>query len=120
MSLYCGDTSLSKLSAAALCSPGATWEYVSRVTCIAFGASLNAWFRSNDHLPPHFHLEKAGLWEIRVFFRRSANTMIELVWGNGPRGKEQRAIVMDVEANRENLEKEWSQKVCVTEPGAEE
>jgi hypothetical protein len=34
ISLYFGDTSLSKLSAAVSLRPGATWGYVSRVICI--------------------------------------------------------------------------------------
>jgi hypothetical protein len=96
---------------------------VPKVTCIKLGGSVEVWFGSNDHLPPHFHVEKVGRWLVKVHFRRSSDGMIEVVWayrGKGPTGKEKRAIVKEVEAHRAELEEEWCQKVCLTEPGVEE
>lgn len=41
---------------------------------------LDLWFNSDDHLPPHFHAEKPGEWEVRVYFLRAAAEMFELSW----------------------------------------
>jgi hypothetical protein len=42
-------------------------------------AGLESWFNSDDHLPPHFHAEKSGEWEVRVRFRLDPNEMIEVL-----------------------------------------
>ena len=43
-----------------------------KVGCITL-AGLSLWFNSNDHLPPHFHVNKTGEWEIRIYFLRCSD-----------------------------------------------
>lgn len=77
------------------------------------------WFNSNDHLPPHFHVEKSGTWEVRVLFLRRGDEMFERVWGkNGPSGKLKKQIEEMVDTHREALLVEWEAKVEVTAPGS--
>ena len=81
-----------------------------KVTCLSF-AGLDARFHSSDHRPPHFHVEKADEWEIKVHFLNAPSDMVELVWGKGPTSSEAQKIVKAAEAKRTELTQEWSTKV---------
>jgi len=85
---------------------------VPKLECLAL-EGLEAWFNSNDHLPPHFHVEKPGEWEVRVFFLQSAENMIEVKWGRELRAKEMRAITDGAATMRAELLREWSAKVAM-------
>jgi hypothetical protein len=61
---------------------------------------LDLWFNSSDHLPPHFHAEKLGLWEVRVFFLRDPSEMVEKKWGREPRPAELVRLVELAERHR--------------------
>jgi hypothetical protein len=79
---------------------------------------LELWFNSNDHLPPHFHAEQPGDWEVRVLFLRDPSEMIEIRWRNrAPRARILRELCDAAERHREQLLEEWEQKVSVTAPG---
>lgn len=90
---------------------------VARVS--AFGLpGLDLWFNSNDHLPPHFHAEQPGDWEVRVLFLRDPTEMIEVRWQNRrPRAATLRALCRAAEEHRQQLLEEWDEKVAVSEPG---
>ena len=77
---------------------------------------LDLWFNSHDHLPFHFHVKKAGWWEIRVAFLecRDGHMEWEMKWrkkGNGPNGKERKAILDSLLAHKAELLAEWEAKV---------
>jgi len=83
----------------------------------------DAWFNSADHLPPHFHLEKPGQWQIRVKFRSDRSEMFEIVWpknpkkkGGRPKQSELKEIAETVEAHRTALFEQWEQDVNVSAP----
>jgi hypothetical protein len=86
-----------------------------------------AWFNSGDHLPPHFHLEKAGgAWEIKVNFMRHPDEMCEIVRpkfpkkkGDRPRKSELREIAKAAEEHRAELLEQYEQDVVVNDPGPE-
>ena len=84
---------------------------------------LELWFNSDDHLPRHFHAEKAGHWEVRVFFLRVPAEMFEVVWPKfgsaGPGKRELRSLGDLAEAHRVALLDEWRRKVMVKDPGPE-
>ncbi len=82
-------------------------------------AGLDLWFNSSDHLPPHFHAERAGRWEVRVFFLLDDANMIEGKWGKVRMAELARLIKM-VQRNRSKLLQEWERKVCVRMPGAKQ
>lgn len=88
-------------------------EAVGKVECIQI-AGLTLWFNSNDHLPPHFHVTKTEEWEIRIYFLRCSEGLLDfdIKWGNGPSGKLQRELLSMVLENRTTLFAEWEQKVC--------
>jgi hypothetical protein len=44
---------------------------------------LECWFWSNDHDPPHFHVKRAGEWELKVNFLEDED-LFELEWGGRP------------------------------------
>ena len=92
-----------------------------KVTSFAL-AGLELWFNSDDHMPPHFHAEKPGEWEVRVYFLRDRADMCETKWTTRP-GRPSRAEVRELatlaEANRAELFTEWEQKVNVKTPGGE-
>jgi hypothetical protein len=85
---------------------------------------LELWFNSDDHRPPHFHAEKPGAWEVRIFFMRDRSKMFEVVWpkfGSGkPSKSDLRALGTASEKHRLALFTEWDTKVNVTAPGPEE
>jgi hypothetical protein len=76
-------------------------------------AGLELWFWSGDHAPPHFHVKKAGEWEIRVSFLESTEKGLpfEVKWGIGPNRHEQKVIAGLVRAHRAVLLAEWELKV---------
>lgn len=81
---------------------------------------LEAFFRSNDHLPPHFHVKKKGEWEIRVYIITSTEKLHYSV--KFPKNKkqflsskEEKSILAFVIKNREKLYLDWENKVCVKE-----
>ena len=89
-----------------------------KVDCISL-SGLSLWFNSNDHRPPHFHAEKADRWEVTVRFLRAAREMITVEWGNGPSGRQRKALVRLAEAHRFELLEEWERKVTDRDPGPE-
>jgi hypothetical protein len=92
---------------------------VGKVDCFSL-SGLYIWFNSNDRLPPHFHAEKVTSWEVRIFFLRDPDEMIELAWGRKePTSAERKRIVKAAEEHREQLLGEWEQKASVQTPGAE-
>jgi len=73
-----------------------------------------SWFNSNDHGPPHFHIEELGRWECRVYFDGSGATRIERKWGRpGPTGSERREIESMSRQFRDDLLVQWKKSVCV-------
>jgi hypothetical protein len=92
---------------------------VGKVTSFSL-AGLDLWFNSDDHLPPHFHAEKPGEWEVRVYFLRERADMFEAKWtaraGKPSRG-DLRALGTLAEANRAVVLVEWEHKVSVKAPG---
>jgi hypothetical protein len=97
-----------------------------RVSTVKF-SGLDARFYSNDHLPPHFHLEKDGEWEVKVkFLFDHKNDVFELVYGKGPTEKQKKQILQTIRKKnknkdelsvREKLLKEWEEKVSTKSPG---
>ena len=82
---------------------------------------LALWFNSNDHLPPHFHAERLGDWEIKVHFMRVRSEMVELVYTARPRHptkRELRDLLLQSERHRVDLLKEFEDKVNVKSPGS--
>jgi hypothetical protein len=83
-------------------------------------AGIELWFNSNDHLPPHFHAEKLRVWEVRVFFLREPEEMIEVVYSakvRRPGKADLKEIIALVETNRANLYAQWEKVVDVKNPG---
>jgi len=94
---------------------------VPKVACFAV-AGIELWFNSNDHLPPHFHAEKAREWQVRVFFLRNSKEMIEVGYSNRPRRPSKadvKEIVQQTEAHRTELYAQWEVAVNVKTPGPE-
>jgi hypothetical protein len=94
---------------------------VGRVTSFAL-AGLELWFNSDDHMPPHFHAERPGEWEVRVYFLRDRADMCETRWttrrGRPSQGDLSRLAGL-AEANRVALATEWELKVHIKTPGGE-
>jgi hypothetical protein len=84
---------------------------VGKVEAIAI-SGLEMWFWSDDHPVPHFHVKKAGEWEIRVNILETQERQLsyELKWGRGPNGKLQGTLASLVAKNKDALYKEWSDK----------
>ena len=89
-----------------------------KVDCISL-PGLSLWFNSNDHRPPHFHVEKSDRWEVTVRFLRKAEEMITVEWGQGPNAKERKALIRLAKEHRFELLGEWERKVSVRDPGPE-
>jgi hypothetical protein len=93
--------------------------HVPKVSAIA-QAGLELFFNSNDHLPPHFHAERPGEWEVRVHFMRDEAQMVETRWAlKQPPKKALRSLCAAAAGARVALLVEWEQKVLVTAPGQE-
>ena len=69
---------------------------------------LKIWFWSNDHEPPHFHVKKAGEWDIKVSFLEDSSRMIEVVFGI-PSAKVLKEIKELAEQHRLELLEQWQQ-----------
>lgn len=82
---------------------------MAKVECLEI-PGLECWFWSNDHNPPHFHVKRAGEWELKVKFLED-NDLFELEWGEAPSSKVLKGIKRLVSANREALLAEWETKV---------
>jgi hypothetical protein len=83
---------------------------------------LELWFNSDDHLPPHFHAENAGKWEVRVFFMRIPSEMFNVAWTTirgRPKKRDLKALGRLTEEHRLALLDEWHAKVNVKAPGPE-
>jgi hypothetical protein len=80
---------------------------------------LDCLFYSSDHYPPHFHVKKAGRWEIRVYFLSCTEQELTYKFkfpknpgkDKGPTGNERRDILEAVIKHRAALLKEWEEKV---------
>jgi hypothetical protein len=92
--------------------------HVPTVRCASV-TGLETWFNSRDHLPPHFHAERVGQWEVRVMFMRQPPEF-EPCWGCQPSGRDQKRLRSVAERHRLELLSEWEQAVCIRGPGAEE
>lgn len=78
-------------------------------------------FNSSDHLAPHFHAERSGEWEVRVFFLQDDASMVEIKWSlKAPSKRELKRLCAAAAQFRPQLLAEWEQKVIVTAPGAKE
>lgn len=89
-----------------------------KLECLSF-PGWEAWINSDDHDPPHFHLEKPGEWLVKVFFMRSP-LEFEYVYQakkRGLSGKERKRIAQAVEEHRAALYAEWLEKALVKDPG---
>jgi len=75
---------------------------------------LVLWFWSDDHGPPHFHVKRAGEWELRVYFLETTAGVLahEMKWGAPPAAKLLSQIAQEVVDHREALLAEWERKTC--------
>jgi hypothetical protein len=92
---------------------------VGKLECVSFPAAWEAWVNSDDHDPPHFHLEKPGEWLVKVRFMLSP-PKLEVVYRmkrHAPSGRDRRRIVLAVEEHRAALYEEWLRKARVRNPG---
>jgi hypothetical protein len=87
---------------------------------------LQAFFRSHDHRPPHFHVKKAGMWEIRVYILTSSKNGLDYSF-KFPKNKsvtlsskEEKAILHLITSNREKLLLDWHTQVCIKEKMSDE
>jgi hypothetical protein len=92
-----------------------------RVSAIAI-PGLDLWFNTSDHLPPHFHARKPGLWEVRVYFLTSSADRLDyqVKWPRGrrdPGRRERKAILQATLRHRVELLEEWERKVPARERG---
>lgn len=69
------------------------------------------WFWSNDHSPPHFHVKRPGEWEIRVYFYEEPPYYEEVFVLTRISNRLLREILERATTCREELFKEWSEKV---------
>lgn len=85
-------------------------------------AGLSLWFNSQDHLPPHFHAEKSGEWEVRVYFLRARNAMVDPCWARrkAPANRALERLLTLTERHRHDLLQEWERKVNPSAPGSPE
>lgn len=91
-----------------------------KVSAFALEA-LELFFNSSDHLAPHFHAERSGEWEARIFFLRAPVAMVEVKWAlKTPPKKVLRALCAQAKAHRAELLEEWERKVSVITPGPEQ
>ena len=88
-------------------------------------AGLNLIFRSSDHLPPHFHVQKGTEWEIRVYIDQTTQAHGLSYDYKFPRNRsrkfrgvsaaEEAELLKNVVQYRTELLTEWEQKVSPTE-----
>jgi hypothetical protein len=99
--------------------------YLGRIEGFSF-QGLQAFFRSNDHRPPHFHVKKPGSWEIRVYILTSSKNRLDYSF-KFPKNnsviltsQQEKAIFDFVASNREKLLSDWQTQVCVKEKMSDE
>jgi len=83
-----------------------------KVDCFSM-AGVDCWFYSNDHRPPHFNAKKKGQWCFKVFFLEHRDRMLKReksLRGRISR-KDRNALCAMAELYREDLLKEWEEKV---------
>jgi hypothetical protein len=87
---------------------------------------LRAFFRSNDHRPPHFHVKRPGRWEIKVYILTSSKNRLDYSF-KFPKNnsviltsQEEKAILGFVTRNREKLLLDWQTQVCIKEKMSDE
>jgi len=69
-----------------------------------------AWFWSDDHDPPHFHVKRTNEWEVRVTFLLEEKDMIEVKWANRKPGKKVlKEITSLAKKHRVALLKQWEE-----------
>jgi hypothetical protein len=91
---------------------------VGKLDCLSF-AGWDAWINSDDHDPPHFHLEKPGEWVVKVRFMRKPPEF-EYVYKGKNRGlsaKDRKRVSQAVEQHRAELFREWLNKALVRNRG---
>jgi len=81
---------------------------------------LDLLFHSNDHLPSHFHAEKSGEWDIRVYILLCSKENGLVFTPRYPlkpeiSSREKKQILKLVLENRSKLLEEWEKKVCIKE-----
>ena len=75
---------------------------------------IRLWFWPNGHHPPHFHAKRAGLWEIKVRFLESDETMLEIVWAKKKKSisrADKNLLIEQVKKHRFEIFREWEEKV---------
>ena len=95
-----------------------------RVTAFVIAIAIAGFtlvFRSSDHAPPHFHVRKGHLWEIRVYIDASteaAGLSYDYKFPKnmskafrGISAGEEKELLKNVILHREALLLEWEQKV---------
>jgi hypothetical protein len=72
-------------------------------------------------LPPHFHAEKPGHWQVKVHFMRACSAMCEVVYASArpPTRAALKKLTEPAEAHQWELLQEWEMKVNVKAPGPE-
>lgn len=90
-----------------------------RVECLSLPGRWEAWINSDDHDPPHLHVERPGEWIVKVRFMVEP-AGIEVVWrakARVPRAKERKLLRQQARAHRLQLFREWEQKAHVKTKG---
>ncbi|MFI5308008.1 MAG: hypothetical protein ACHQ53_11675 [Polyangiales bacterium] len=85
-------------------------------------AGVDLRFDPSDHLPPHFHAERAREWAVRVFFLSDPKKMIQVEYSNRknrPHVSDLKEIVKQAAAHRIELYMQWQAVVNVTTRGPE-
>jgi hypothetical protein len=82
---------------------------------------LEAFFRSSDHRPPHFHVKKPDEWEIRVYILTTTKNNLHYSFkfpknnSKSINSKEKKRIINFVINKRKSLLVDWETQVCVKE-----
>ncbi len=82
-------------------------------------SGLKLMFYSNDHSPPHFHAEKIGQWNIRIYIETTTEEQLafDVKWPKKskstsiPPSDVRKELARLVVANRDVLMAEWSARV---------
>jgi hypothetical protein len=72
-------------------------------------------FYSNDHMPPHFHVQRKGEWKITVRFLTSNSKLLDytLDWKKtkeGPNRSDIERIINYIIINRDSIVAKWNVK----------
>ena len=74
-------------------------------------AGVRCWFWSNDHEPPHFHIEaEDGDWNAKVFFLLDDDQMIQDVYARKSSGiptQMRKVLYNEIGLNRIDLLMQW-------------